>query len=380
MDFEVDKKLKDGEGQHKFFAEVIKAIPFFADLEGDLINLHSSRVAILASKLGTQMLESNKKTLFLAGLYHDIGANGSSIHPARARSLSDHSRNPWLKNHTIRAHHSLKRISKFGSIAQAVLEHHEWYDGGGYPLGKAGTNIMMEAQAIRVVDAFDCSMLFLGSPEAAFENLRMRAGREYDEDLLELFKRVFEESDAAIYWGSPERTIADVMEFYSSWNPSISADELFSFLILFDLKRKPIRGHTKRVAELVDTICRTIGSTAQESMTKSVIVHEMYTTYEPYKGSFIGSASRRDILDCFPEVQEAFNEIEEDPWVSEIVRACCMFDHNFTSIGEPYSKQAVERTLSEMTADVSPDTLLLLEKAAGELSEKLSVGIRTNKR
>lgn len=357
----------DNQARRNLYKEIFKVIPFLADQEGDLINLHSARVAILSSRLGTHVLESDWKMLFLAGLFHDVGANGSSIHPVRARSISEHSRNPWLKTHTIRAHHALKRILLFRGAAQSVLEHHEWFDGGGYPLGKTGTNIMLEAQALRLADAFDIAMLYLGSAEAAFDNLRMRKDKEFDGDLLDLFKKIFSEMGAQRYWENPEETIKEVMDFYRNYDLRIGEEDIFSLLLLFDLKKKPLRSHTKRVKELAETACRIASVSECEDVIASVFVHEIYTTYEPYRGAFIGSCPRRDILDYFSEVQNAFLGLEEDLWVAEIVRACCSLDQKLSINGEPHDIKSIEQGLSEMASTFSADTLLLLEKAASSL-------------
>lgn len=369
FDLGVTSGYIDNQARRNLYKEIFKAIPFLADQEGDLINLHSARVAILSSQLGKQVLESDWRMLFLAGLFHDVGANGSIIHPVRARSLIDHSKNPWLKTHTIRAHHALKKILLFRGAAQAVLEHHEWFNGEGYPLGKSGMNIMLEAQALRVADAFDVVMLYLGSVEAAFDNLRMRVDKEYDSDILDLFKRVFFETEAQRYWENPEETIKEVMNFYSEFDIRIGEEDIFSLLLLFDLKKKPLRGHTRRVKELAETVCRIASMSECEDVIASVFVHEIYTTYEPYRGAFIGSCSRREILDYFPEVHNAFLGLEEDLWVGEIVRACCSLDQKLSVNGEPHDMKSVELALSEMAGTFSADTLLLLEKAVSSLKK-----------
>lgn len=369
VDFGIDvtSGYIDNQARRNLYKEIFKIIPFLADQEGDLINLHSARVAILSSRLGAHVLESEWKMLFLAGLFHDVGANGSNIHPVRARSLSDHSRNPWLKTHPIRAHHALKRILLFRGAAQAVLEHHEWFNGGGYPLGKTGTNIMLEAQALRLADAFDVAMLYLGSVDASFDNLKMRRDKEFDGDLLDLFKKVFSETEAEKYWESSEETIKEVINFYKSFDLRIGEEDIFSLMLLFDLKKKPLRGHTRRVKDLAETVCRIANISECEDVVGSVFVHEIYTTYEPYRGAFIGSCPRREILDYFPEVHDAFLGLEEDLWVTEIVRACCLLDEKLSINGEPHDVKSIEQALSEMASIFSADTLLLLEKAATSL-------------
>lgn len=355
----------------KFYSELFRSVPFISDLEGDIVNLHSVRVGVLARGLAEGVLESDGEMVFLSGLYHDVGANGSHIHPVRARTLSEHSRNPWLKAHSIRANHVLKRIKSFSGASQAILEHHEWFDGSGYPLGRSKTNIMLEAQALRIADAYDIAMLALGNKQAAFSILEKNSGKEFDPDLLELFKRAYQEGEYEFLWNDSQKTLDRVFDFYENWQYEPTEEELINILLLFDLKKRPLRGHTRRVKNLVKAACTLSGSRACEAFIRSVFVHELYTTYEPYRGAFIGGVERREILERFPLINESFVELEEDPWVSELVRASCLFDTKLTANGDPINERKVFKVLSEMNGVINPEVIILLKKSVSRKGEEL---------
>lgn len=357
-----------------FYTQLFQAIPFLADLEGDMVNLHSARVAILASELSSDVLESDPNIVFLAGLFHDVGANGSNIHPLRARSLADHSNNPWLKAHSVRASHVLKNIKRLECVSSIVLEHHEWFDGGGFPFGRAGMDIMPEAQALRVADAFDIAMLSFGNMDACFKYLEGFSGKEFDSDLLTIFRRYIEENDFGYLWTQPDKVVDRVLKFYKKWNFTPEEKDVFQIIKLFDLKKKPVRNHTMRVKDIVRTACALAGPISCETIVRSVYVHELYTTYEPYKGAYLGSITRREMLERFPLVLEAFVEMEDDAWVSELINGACMLDMKLAANGAPVTRERVLQVLAEMNGTINPEVIILLKQAYEKKGEFIYSG------
>jgi len=347
-----------------FYEQVVKAIPLIADLEGDLVNLHSARVAIIASSLASRILETNERTVFIAGLYHDVGANGSSVHPARVLQVKGQIENVWLKMHPIRAHHAMSKSRELAYSAQIVLEHHEWHDGRGYPLGRRANSVMPEAQIIRIVDSFDQLMMHTGSSANAFAALEENAGSEFDRDLFELFEKHFDEIRGEEYWESSDRTIAELLEHYARWSLQKPQQAAGALTILFDLKKKSLRHHTERTLRLALAACGKSGSMGCELIARVAHVHELYTTYEPFRGATPGGIARREALAFFPLVEEAFMELEQDPWVAEMTLAACQLDQALTVSGEPVNAQTVDRALALLAGKVSPETLLLLSKGA----------------
>lgn len=73
-----------------------------------------------------------------------------------------------------------------------VMQHHENYDGTGYPLGKSGEHIPLYARIIRLVEQYD-NMVSLHrgrenlSPSDAMEYLMAGSGSLFDPKLVELF-------------------------------------------------------------------------------------------------------------------------------------------------------------------------------------------------
>ena len=84
-------------------------------------------------------------------------------------------------------------------IADLILQHHEYWDGSGYPLGVAGHDIPVECRIIAVVDAYDAmtndrpyrSAMTHGE---AMVEIRDGTGVQFDPEVVEVFARIIEET------------------------------------------------------------------------------------------------------------------------------------------------------------------------------------------
>jgi len=119
---------------------------------------HSERVTAFTNLLAMQMNlpEADRDRLTWVALVHDIG----KLHvPARLLNKPDKPTvTEWqlLKTHPERgAAITAPMRDWLGEWADAVLQHHERYDGAGYPRGIAGDEISMAARMIAVTDAFE---------------------------------------------------------------------------------------------------------------------------------------------------------------------------------------------------------------------------------
>ncbi|MGC9219568.1 MAG: HD-GYP domain-containing protein, partial [Athalassotoga sp.] len=80
-------------------------------------------------------------------------------------------------------------------VTNAILDHHEKYDGSGVPLGKAKDEISLYARIIQISDAYDS--LVSTTPEAlkmnpyqAMKWILARAGQDYDPQIMNVFLKV----------------------------------------------------------------------------------------------------------------------------------------------------------------------------------------------
>ena len=91
-----------------------------------------------------------------------------------------------------------------------VQNHHEKYDGSGYPQGLRGDAIPLGARIFMVVDAYDTitskrSYQDAATPEAALAEIRRCSGTHFDPAVVEAFERVFPQAAADTIASMPTR-------------------------------------------------------------------------------------------------------------------------------------------------------------------------------
>ena len=115
---------------------------------------HSERVSALSVKIGQEMnlSETALRSLRLAALLHDIGKIGipdAVLHKPGA--LDEHE---WtlIHKHPQIGYDILQNIPFLIPALDAILHHHEKFDGKGYPDGISGEAISLPARILSVVD------------------------------------------------------------------------------------------------------------------------------------------------------------------------------------------------------------------------------------
>jgi HD-GYP domain-containing protein (c-di-GMP phosphodiesterase class II) len=79
-----------------------------------------------------------------------------------------------VEQHVRIGYDMLHEIPSLEAVAEAVLYHHERFDGSGYPHGLAGTQIPVASRIVAVVDAY-CAMIDERSYKEAYTPTRARA-------------------------------------------------------------------------------------------------------------------------------------------------------------------------------------------------------------
>jgi len=76
-----------------------------------------------------------------------------------------------------------------------VAQHHEWFDGSGYPAGLAGENISLHARIFAIADCYDAIVsdrpYRKGLPtRQALEIVKQNSGTQFDPMLVEVLTRL----------------------------------------------------------------------------------------------------------------------------------------------------------------------------------------------
>ena len=154
---------------------------------------HASGVALLCRRVGAHFGMSGEELdeLVRAAELHDVGKVG--IPDAildKAGPLSDRERE-FVHQHTLLGERILSAAPALRPVATIVRATHERWDGSGYPDGLAGEQIPLGARIIAACDAYEAmttDRCYRGSMshEAACEELRREAGRQFDARVVEL--------------------------------------------------------------------------------------------------------------------------------------------------------------------------------------------------
>ncbi len=164
----------------------------------DYTFFHSVNVAVLATMLGIasgnlDLEELNMLTT--CALLHDVGRRYVEANVLNAkRTLSEEER-ILVEQHPKLGYDFLTEHYDFApEVEKGVLEHHEWYNGCGYPMRRSGYDISYYARIIKVADVFDALTSKLPyhdpvSPSGAMDYMLANAGVEFDPDLVELLDK-----------------------------------------------------------------------------------------------------------------------------------------------------------------------------------------------
>ncbi len=155
---------------------------------------HSKRVAEYAVLLGRQMgFERDELTsLRYSGILHDIGKIGIDDSILHKRGPLTAMERAVIMSHPSRGAAILNASDMLSHIVPAVLHHHEWYGGGGYPDGQIGDEIPLYSRIIAIADAFEAmtsSRVYRPAMvlENALSELVQGSGTQFDPDLVDTF-------------------------------------------------------------------------------------------------------------------------------------------------------------------------------------------------
>jgi HD-GYP domain-containing protein (c-di-GMP phosphodiesterase class II) len=156
---------------------------------------HSINVAVLSAVIGISLnLESSKlEKLISAALLHDIGKIFISQDILNKKEKLTKEEGDILKTHSeegykyIKNHYSIPVTAYVG-----ILQHHERYDGKGYPDGKKGRDISHFGRIISLCNVYDNLVSKTPSKEAcipseAIEYIMASSGTEFDAELVNIF-------------------------------------------------------------------------------------------------------------------------------------------------------------------------------------------------
>ena len=191
---ELDRALNSLEGAYR---STLKALTAALETRDSETHGHSERVVTYSLRLGREygLSSEEMKALEFGSLLHDIGKIG--VPDSILRKPAKLTEEEWvrMREHPFHGQQILRGIEFLQGAARVVAQHHEKWDGTGYPCGLREEEIDICARIFAVADAFDAitsdRVYRRGkSYEAAAQELDDWAGRQFDPKVVEAFHRV----------------------------------------------------------------------------------------------------------------------------------------------------------------------------------------------
>ena len=186
---QLTKQRQDHDNQ--IIEQTMKTFSNFIDNKDTYTQGHSTRVAAYVREMAKRMGldEQTQLNMYYAGLMHDIGK--LTIADDVLNKTSRLSTEEWtlIQQHTTNGAMLLKNFTILPEINDAVLYHHERYDGTGYMNRMSGKNIPLVARMVGIADAYDamntnrCYRLKF-SEERIISELERCRGKQFDPDIV----------------------------------------------------------------------------------------------------------------------------------------------------------------------------------------------------
>ena len=188
-DEDLEKTLKQ---LRQAMGGIIQAMALTVESRDPYTAGHQRRVADLAraiaGKMGLSLDEI--EAIRLGGIIHDLGKISVPAEilskPGRISQLEF----DLIKNHPLTAFDIIKAIEFPWPLAHIVLQHHERYDGSGYPYGLAGEEINLHARILAVADVVEAMASHRPYRPAlgmatAMEEITKNRGTLYDPEVVD---------------------------------------------------------------------------------------------------------------------------------------------------------------------------------------------------
>ena len=191
---ELDRALNSLEAAYR---STLKALTAALETRDSETHGHSERVVTYSLRLGREygLNSEQMKALEFGSLLHDIGKIG--VPDSILRKPAKLTEEEWvrMREHPLHGQQILRGIEFLQGASRVVAQHHEKWDGTGYPLGLQKEEIDICARIFALADAFDAitsdRVYRRGkSYEAAAQELDDWAGRQFDPKVVEAFHRV----------------------------------------------------------------------------------------------------------------------------------------------------------------------------------------------
>ncbi len=363
--------MKSFPDKQKILLEIITLLSKILALDSEDNLSHGLRVANFSQAIAKQLRHGQSKQLFIAGLLHDIG--GIGLEQTLLLHAPGDFQDMEAREHPTRGAEILQSFHLFQPLAGWVADHHERYDGTGFPEGKTKHSISSEAGIIHLADHLD--LFIRESPKATLKEIRSflnkQSASSVDPVIVEAAKQCFSSQEAfELYCETDPGDISllNLEDDFPGLN-YISIPELITQLLwltaqVADCKRAERNFHSNKVGFCCHRIAKTYPSLGiaplqalwaglihdigihsvpepwpQKTLSQSPKQLELYHQHPNISADLVSSIK---VLENFAPVLAAHHEnwdgtgfprnLKEDtiPLLSQIISVCVMYYETLT--------------------------------------------------
>ncbi len=195
LEQEVRKKTADV--QLSFF-DIIRAFAGSIQMRDPWTGDHIKKVSEISYLIGKEMGFDQKKLdeIKIGGLLHDIGKIGIADSILIKNGTLTPEEFAEIKTHPHKGYEILKDIESVSQFIPYVLEHHEKFDGTGYPSHLKGEEIKIEGRILSIADALDAmtsDRIYRKklTIKQAYEEIIRCSGTQFDPKIVDVFKTLW---------------------------------------------------------------------------------------------------------------------------------------------------------------------------------------------
>lgn len=191
------------EDLHSTYLRTIKVLAHAIDARDHYTHSHSENVAKYAETIAQEMGLSVKdiETVREACELHDLGKIGIDDSVLSKPTALNEAEWEQIKKHPLTGAQILEPLAFLSDVIVLIKQHHENYDGTGYPEGRKGEDILLGARIIRLADAYEAMRSARSyrkeplSKAAAIAEVKKNSGTQFDPKVVATFLKIVDSCD-----------------------------------------------------------------------------------------------------------------------------------------------------------------------------------------
>lgn len=185
------------------YMQTIKALAKTIDARDHYAYDHSEDVKKVSLAICIELRLSTKETEDIAEAceLHDLGKIG--VEDSILTKDSGLSEQEWerIRRHPQVGARILEPLPYLTAVTEMIRQHHERFDGSGYPEGRKGKDILLGARIINLADSYESMRSARPwrrkplSRQEAIEDIKKHSGTQFDPEITEAFLRIADKID-----------------------------------------------------------------------------------------------------------------------------------------------------------------------------------------